>query len=389
MKKNIILCGFYVLASLWAPAKDCPSRLQPNLRPIGASPLSWGVEIRSNFFNLDGDNYWYYGLTAALTSETDSLSIYALGEYKEKKYSECQYPEDISPLKLKLLSFDWKIGRLTLSGGRQEVTAGQGLVLDDFFDGLRIAYANDALRLEAGALVLARSVAREAFSCQACFFHEYTSSWKNLKQSSWGDDKLLYADLAWKTSALSLGMLYLKSFARDDLFDFQQLGVHGRVRLPLELNLQFEASGQRFDHGGGLAFGHSFDLGRRFKAGTIGAFTLQLKHLYGSASGNTLFTPLYGNASLGERMHYSVRQGSTWGSRIQFQPDLLKRMEVELHYYQNGAGWLGNPISHEWNAGLHYALDRNKRYQFFIGYSRTRGATGVINQVAAEIRIVP
>ncbi|MEI6614934.1 MAG: hypothetical protein WCL37_08550, partial [Chrysiogenales bacterium] len=310
------------------------------------------------------------------------------GEYKEKKYSPCQYPEDISPFKAKRLSLDWKLERFTISGGRQEVTAGLGLGLDDFFDGLRIAFAGKNLRAEMGALVLARSVAREAFSCQTCFFFEYTASWKNLKQSAWGDDKLIFADLTWKFGGHSLGLLYLKSIARDDMFDFQQLDVHGMIKLPLAFKLQLEVSGQRFDHNGEFAYGHILELGRRFPIKGLGTFEMKLKHLYGSASGNVLFTPLYGNASFGERMHYGVRQGSVWGNTLKFQPDSAKRLELNLQYYQNDSGFFNDIFSREWDAGLHYAIDKNKRYQLYINYARTSGLTATINQIAAEIRIV-
>ena len=369
-------------------AKECPSRLFPNLSPIGGSALSWGSELHASAINLTGSNYWFFGLAAALAYETAALSFFAQGEYKEKKYSECQFPSDVSPFKLKRLSLDWKLDRLTLSGGRQEVTVGLGLGLDDFFDGLRIAYSGDTLHAEMGALILARSVAREAFSCQSCYFFEYTSSWKNLKDSSWGDDKLLFADLTWRAGGHSLGLLYMKSFARDDLFDFQQLGVHGVLKLPLDFKLQFEVSGQRFDRDGEFAYGHLLELGRRFPIDGIGMFELKLKHLYGSAAGNVLFTPLYGNASFGERMHYSVRQGSIWGSTIKIQPRLAKRLEINLQYYQNDSGLLSDIFSREWDAGFSYAIDKNKRYQLFINYAKTSGSTGTISQIAAEMRII-
>lgn len=385
ISKLITICMLIATAGL---AKECPSRLLPNLRPIGGSPLSWGMELHASDYSISGTNYWFFGLSVALAYETDTLSVFAQGEYKEKKYSACQYPEDISPFKAKRLSLDWKLDRFTISGGRQEVTAGLGLGLDDFFDGLRIAFADKNLRAEMGAVVLARSVAREAFSCQTCFFFEYTASWKNLKQSTWGDDKLIFANLTWKIAGHSLGLLYLKSIARDDLFDFQQLDVHGMIKLPLKFKLQLEVSGQRFDHSAELAYGHLVELGRRIPIEGLGTFEGKLKHLYGSASDNVLFTPLYGNASFGERMHYGVRQGSIWGGTLKFQPEFAKRLEFNLQYYQNDSGFFKDIFSREWDAGLTYAIDKNKRYQLYINYARTSGLTGTINQIAAEMRIV-
>ncbi len=378
----------FLLLATASLAKECPSRLLPNLRPIGGSALSWGTELHATAINLTGSNYWFFGLAAALAYETDALSFFAQGEYKEKKYSECQYPSDVSPFKLKRLSLDWKLDRFTVSGGRQEVTAGLGLGLDDFFDGLRIAYSGDKLHAEIGALILARSVAREAFSCQTCFFFEYTSSWKNLKESSWGDDKLLFADLTWRTGGHSLGLLYMKSIARDRLFDFQQLDAHGMFKLPLDFKFQFEVSGQRFDRDGEIAYGHLLELGRRFPIAGVGMFELKLKHLYGSASGNVLFTPLYGNVSFGERMHYSVRQGSIWGGTLQILPRPAKRLEINLQYYQNDSGLFSDVFSREWDAGFHYAIDKNKRYQLFLNYAKTSGSSGSISQIAAEMRII-
>jgi hypothetical protein len=372
-------------------AKNCPSRLLSHLHPLGGSPFSWALELRGFDHLVEGENFVYYGLGGMLRFEPgENLSLDLEAVYRPKRYGDCAPAKGLSPFQLKTLSLNLYLEGpdVEIRAGRQEVLLGSGLVLNDFFDAVSLEAGLSGLTLRAGAGVLALQAAKEALYCQKCFFYEFRSSWKGFCRSNYGDHGMAYFDL---TGSLGknrrAGLLYLRTWAPPSGFSSHTLSLHGNLRLPGRVNLFTEAAIQKLDEVPGWAHGWFLEAVRNFNFRGLGTLTLRAAGLFGSADGTSLFTPLYGNLFMGDRQHYSVRQGRILGFRVRFLPEFLKSISLETAYFFNPARGFGDPLTDEFDLGLDIRLFKSENLRIFTVWSRSMTPVGRIGQLRMETRV--
>ena len=83
-----------------------------------------------------------------------------------------------------------------------------------------------------------------------------------------------------------------------------------------------------------FAYGVSSELYKSFKFKGIGNILTKIRYLYGSST-DAMFTPLFGNLYIGDRQHYSARQGSIIGGELKYTPSFFKKGTLKLGYFRN------------------------------------------------------
>ncbi len=388
MKKNagFFLFLFFAFGFL-IYGKDCPSSLFANLNQLGNSNLFWGIEFKSFLYNYEGNNYYFGGISAALNYESENTSFQFEAILKKKKYVPCDDIPEISPFNIRRLNIEKYIGdNLSINLGRQEITVGTGLVLDDFFDGIsfRIGRKN---YLEAGGGVYSIYVSKEAMGCQKCFFYNYRPCWKNLAHTEWGDIFMGFINYTFRVKRNEFSLMYLRAETKDENMKTHTLSIYSRLRLKWKIQFTSEFAVQKFDEKEGFAYGFNSTIMRRIKAEPIGLFLLKLRYLYGSSNETLLFTPLFGTTYMGARQHFSVRQGNIFGGEIKYTPKLNKKLSLKFGYYLNSKTGLSNFISDEFDTTLELNLDKKEKFKIMATYAIW---SGVFNgsQFSVNIRIV-
>ena len=297
------------------------------LNTLGSTGLSWNLELRGFYYGVDGTPYAFPGLGGWLRfepSERWSFDVEAV--LRDKVYLDYER-EDLSPIQLKtaLVRYHDPAGRFDLSLGRQEVQLADGLIMDEFLDAAQIEWRSGSFEVRAGAGILALSAAKESLYCAKCLFFEYRSCWKGFGESAYGDFKTAFVQASASLGAAgTVGLVYQKVSAADPAFDSDMAGVFAGLALPFRWRLGFEAALQKQPLHEAPAFGFHVDLYRSWRIAGWGSLQLRLQDLYGSAEGSLVFSPTFGNLHLGDRQHYSVRQGHTIGLGLKLTPEFYK-----------------------------------------------------------------
>lgn len=393
MRKTLIwllVLGWLGVASLDA-AKDCPSRLLSFLHPVGDLPLSWALELRGFDHLVDGENFVYSGIGGWLRFEaSENLSLDLEAVYRPKRFGDCSEAAGLSPFQLKTLSLNVFLegAGAELSLGRQEILRGSGLILNDFFDAVTAEFSLLGFDVSAGAGILALQAAKESLFCQKCFFYEYRSGWKGFCRSEYGDFRMAYVDLTGSFGKHSrLGLLYLISGAAEPGFSSHTLALHSRWRLPGRVNLFTEMAAQRLGDPARWSAGWFVEAMRTFRFKGIGNLTLRAGSLYGRNDNQILFAPVFGNLHMGDRQHYSVRQGHILSLRARYAPDFLKSISLDTAYYRNYAHGLADSLTDEFDMGVEIRLPRSERFRIRAVYSHSMTPDGPVHQVRIDTRI--
>jgi len=372
-------------------AKNCPSRLSSFLHPVGDAPFFWAVELRGFDHLVDGLNYTYFGIGGWLRFEaSENLSLDLEAVYRPKRYGDCREAEDLSPFQLRTFSLNASLEgpAVDIRLGRQEIIRGSGLVLNDFFDAVSTEASLFGVDVSAGAGILALPAAKESLYCQKCFFYEYRSGWKGLCRSEYGDYGMAYIDLTGSPGKRHrLGLLYMKTWAVEPGFSSHTLSVHGNWRLPGRVNLFTELATQRPENHTGWVSGWHVEAIRSFRIKRAGSLTLRAGSLFGQARGRLLFTPVFGNLYLGDRQHYSVRQGHILSFRARFTPVFFKAISLDAAYFSNPAHGLADPVTDEFDLGMEARLPRSEKFRIRFVYSRSMTPSGPVHQARIDTRI--
>jgi len=389
--------AFLLLASTAAltpsPAlavKDCRSRLSTGLNSIGSTGLSWNFELRGSYYGVDGSGYKFPGLGAWLRYELSSAWSFDLeATLKEKIALDYDRPE-LSPVQLKTAAVRYRDPRerFDLTLGRQEVQLADGLILDEFLDAVQIDLRSGRIDLRAGAGVLALSAAKESLYCSKCLFFEYRSCWKGFGESAYGDFRTAYIQASMSFgSGSSAGLLYQKIDAAETGYDSDTAGVFARIALPFRWRLSLEGAIQKQALHDTPALGYHLDLYRSWRIGGLGTLQVRWQDLFGSSDGSLAFSPTFGNIHLGDRQHYSVRQGHTSGIGLKLIPEFYKRMTLSAAYWINGGSAWTDWTTDEADAGMEWRPFGSDRVRFYLNYARAVTRTGIVHQTALEIRI--
>ncbi|MCP2620234.1 hypothetical protein NLC35_03195 [Candidatus Aminicenantes bacterium AC-334-K16] len=390
--RKLVICGIVALAVLGASlqAKDCPSRLYANLHQIGNSPFSWSFELRAFDYNVEGENYFFYGLGGLLRFEPHKNLIIDLeAVYREKKYVDCQRIKTVSPIQIKALNFQYSFEKIPVEivAGRQEIRVGSGLVLNDFFDGLATQISIGDFELNFGAGLLALPIAKKTLSCQKCYFYEYKSCWKGFCNADYGDFKMIFAGILKRLGPNTFGVNYLHTFSKDPHFDSAVISSYGRIKLPLGVRSVSEFAVQRLFYSNEWAYGFYWELSRVWRARKIGTFIVKLQNIYGSKIDNTFFSPVFGNIFLGERMHYSIRQGNTFGASIKILPRFWRAIDLYTAYFVNSREYFSPLLTDEFDIGINIRFDRSNKIRSSILFSRANTTRGLIHQLRFDVRL--
>ncbi len=381
MRRAAAILLLLMLAGLIA-AKDCHSGLRSNLHEI-ASGFYLGGEWRGFYYNLNGSSYYFAAFDLLSRYEaSENLSVEIEGLLRKKKYFNCQLDRKLSPVQLKTLSLEYYIESLDLSvkAGRQLITAGTGLVLDDFFDGLSLEGSFAGVDFYAGAGVLALQVAREGLYCQHCFFYEFKSCWKGICQADYGDHKLAFLLLSTSPAkGQKVGFLFLKAATEDPALSSSTFGLIWRGKLPLRFRIASEMVLQRFDQDGNFAWGWNLQLYRSIRLADVGSLYVKFTDLYGSVRDNVLFSPVYGNIRLVE---YTPRQGHTAGLQLQFTPSFFHSLTLLFSYYRN---YLFDSQLIE--GGLRIIAGKTGRFRVYLTFEQFQLGDAEKNQLRLETRI--
>lgn len=379
------------LAALPALAiKDCRSRLTTGLNPLGGTGLSWNLELRGFYYGVDGTSYAFPGLGGWLRfepSERWSFDLEAV--VRDKAYLDYER-NDLSPIQLKtaLVRYHDPAGRFDLSLGRQEVQLANGLIMDEFLDAAQVEWRSGAFEIRAGAGLLALSAAKESLYCAKCLFFEYRSCWKGFGESAYGDFRTAYAQVSASLGpAGTVGLIYQKVAAADPAYGSDMAGLYGGLNLPLRWRLGFEAAVQKQPLHATPAFGFHVDLYRSWRISGLGSLQVRLQDLFGSAAGSLLFSPTFGSLHLGDRQHYSVRQGHTIGLGLKLTPEFYKPLTLSAGYFANAAGGLTEWLTDELDAGLEWRPFGADWGRVYLGYARAITRTGLVRQIALETRV--
>lgn len=375
---NMIILGF---------SKDCPSRLFANLNQIGDSDFYAGLELRAFYYNYNDVNYYFGSLSLGFTYETDNTSIQFEGNLKEKKYTPCNEFPEISKFQIRRLSWEQYLSdNLSFNIGRQLMTIGKGLILDDFFDGMSVKLG-DRNSLSIGAGIYSIYVARETMGCQKCFFYNYRPCWKNLHNTEYGDILMGFVNYDFRIKKNSFSITLLREQHKDNSMRSTFLSFYSRINLPLKLKLFSEFALQFYDYSKEFAYGANLTLQRGFNLNGIAKVLLKTDFLYGSENENVMFTPIFGSVYIGERQHFSVRQGSTYKFECKITPNFFKRVNLKLDYILNTLNYYFEPVSDELDLRFEINFDKHEKYKLITVYSIW---SGVYNgsQISTNLRIV-
>ncbi len=364
-------------------SKDCPSRLYNNLHQFAKSNLYYGLELKANYYNVDGDNYNFLGSSFVLTYEGDKTIYNFEMRFEPKKYARHKEGTERSPFKFRMINIDHSFSRkFSIIAGRQEISYGNGLVLDDFFDGLSV-YLGKKKRISAGLGIYSIYSAKEALECQKGFFNNYTNSWKNLNNSDWGDIKMGYLKYSFRIKKNDIGFLLLRMQSNDPNFSSSILSFSSKLKLFSKWKLNSEVALQYFDESK-LAYGVSSELYKSFRFKSIGNILTKIRYLYGSST-DAMFTPLFGNLYIGDRQHYSARQGSIIGGELKYTPAFFKKGTLKLGYFRNLRKL--ESISDEFDLGFELNLTKSKKIRLLTTYSIWSGVTEG-SQIMTNLRII-
>ena len=388
MKKAIYLfLIFFILLSSSIYSKDCPSRLFANLNQVGNSNFFWGIEIKGFFYNYNNENYFFGGLSSALSYEGDSTSVQFEGIYKDKKYTPCNNLPEISPFQIRRLNLEkYFTDSFSLIVGRQEITIATGLLLDDFFDGISFKIG-DRSYLSGGGGIYSIYVAKEAIGCQKCFFYNYRPCWKNLSHTEWGDIKMAFLNYTLRIKRNELGILYLRAQTDDPNMRTNNMSLYSKIRVTRTFQIFSELAIQHFDSSNMIAVGFYGSLQKRISSDKLGNFLLKLRYLYRSTGEKSMFTPIFGTTYIGERQHFTVRQGNIYAGELKFTPSFFKRSSIKFGYYLNSEEGYFNFISDEFDTTLELNLDKREKFKILTTYAVWSGVyTG--SQISLNLRIV-
>ncbi len=390
MKKRVIIFTIFLtffLGFSHLHSKDCPSRLFANLKPIGDTNFYWGVELKSFFYNYNGENYLFGSISSAISYEGESSSFQFEGIYKDKKYTPCKDLPEISPLQIRRLNFEKYLSdNFSINLGRQEITVATGLVLDDFFDGLSFKIG-DRSYLSGGAGVYSIYVAKEAIGCQKCFFYNYRPCWKNLVHTEWGDILMGFLQYNLRIKKSEYGLLYVRSQTQDPNMRTNTLSLYSKIRITRSFQIFSEFAIQHFDIDNDIAYGINTSVLKTIRYSSFGSLSLKLSYLHGSTGENSMFTPIFGTTYFGERQHFTVRQGNIYGAVLKYIPSIYKKSSIKFAYYLNSEKSAFDFISDEFDATLELNLDKREKYKILATYSVWSGVYKG-SQIAVNLRIV-
>ncbi|MBN2205999.1 MAG: hypothetical protein JW742_01225 [Candidatus Aminicenantes bacterium] len=393
--------GFFAVAALIGgvfaggppglQAKDCPSRLPSNLHAIASTDFSWALELRGFSYLVGSRSYLFPAAGALLRFEpSDAFSVDVEGVFRDKTFTDCSKAGDLPPVQVRTLALFYAPGGGALSFrlGRQEVRLGNGLVLDDFFDAAVVEYSGGGWNLSAGGGLLAIGAARETQACQKGFFFEYKSCWKGTCGAGYGDFGLAFASLSRRFGGgLRIGLLYERVVAETDTYASDVVSLFGQARLPLGFTLFGEAAVQRRPFPDLLAFGWHLQAVRAWRISGLGTLQAVLHSLYGSDGERGAFLPTFGTVTLAERMHYSARQGLSWGAALSLTPAFSKRLTLEAGYFSNSGARLDALLSEEFDFGLTAKPLGSDLLRLTVKAAFARTLHGSVHQLRAETRV--
>ena len=381
MKRKILillLLGVFAFAG-----KDCPSRLVANLHSI-TDTLSAGMELRGFYYNVDGESYYFYALASMLRWEPNEyFSVESELNFKPKDFIPCELQgKGISPFVLRTLylSYTPESEAYSLQAGRQLISESSGLMLDDFFDAVYITAERGRFSFSAGGGFLALDAARETKHCQRCYFYEYKNCWKGFCEAEYGDFRMGFLRIEGELSSrISASIMFLVADTHDEDLSSSNISMGFRVKLPARFKIYSEFALQRIKQEGQIAYGQDVQIIKSFRVKKLGTVFLKVHSLY--ATGDPLFTPIYGNISMGDRLHLTVRQGFTNGFSVKFMPSFARWLTLKGGWYYNSV------FGSEFDAGLEISFDRNEARRLLLYYSRANTGYGIVNQFRAELRI--
>lgn len=389
----IFFASLFIFTAVPALAtKDCRSRLSSGLNALGSTGLFWNLELRGFYYRVGDSDYAFPGLGTWLRYEpSKNWSLDFEIAYKKKILPEYKKEvKTISPIHLKTALFRYQHpeGKFNLSLGRQEVQLANGLIMDEFLDALHLDFQFGSFELRAGAGVLALSVAKEALSCSKCLFFEYRSCWKGFCDSNYGDFKTGYIQAsASLNSKVTAGLLYQKVAAAEKAYDSDLAGIFIDLNLPFRWRTSIEGAMQKLSLHEALAFGYYASLYRSWRIGGVGTLQVRFQDLYGSAKGSVIFSPIFGNLHLGDRQHYSVRQGHTSAFGLKLTPEFYKRLTINASYLVNARKDWFSWTTDEIDIGFEWRPFGTDLGRFYAGYARAFTKRGFVHQLALETRI--
>lgn len=366
-------------------AKDCPSPLYANLRDIADSGFSWGLEGRGFFYHANGQDFFFGGASLVMLFDKEAASGEIEMVYKPKPDVPCGDEGDISPFQIRRLNGEFRLSsRMAVRVGRQAMAAGTGMLLDDFFDGAVLSLGRKQ-HLRIGGGVYARTVAREALGCQKCNFYTYKSCWKDLWNQEWGDTGMAF--LAWEfpLGRQRLELTVIRGLSTDPRFRNTSAGLSGHLRMGPRWRMLVE-TGIQYSDGGGFSVAAAAELFRNWRISGLGNLTLRIRLLTAPDPVESRILPLFGNLYLGDRQHYSLRQGTILGVGFSWIPRFYSRSRLEAEYFMQMDT---EAPTDELDLRLRVDLLARGRLRWLAGYARWTGPDGVrSSQFQTQLRFV-
>ncbi len=351
-------------------SKECPSKLYSNLHYFRESGIFGGAEFKGFFYNYLDENYRFGSATFVLGYESDKFTLNLEGMMKKKDFIPCENYPETSPFKIRRLNIEYYLSdTLTLKLGRSEITFGNGLILDDFFDSFIFSYEGD-FDVDFGAGLMSIDVSKEALSCQKCYFYIYRNCWKNLLQKEWGDVYMGFFNLSYTKKGFTQGLLFVVSMEKEPYLNTYSASFYGKYKMLFKTKLFYELAIQYLESVKDIAYGASLKILKGINT-SYGNILIEGLSLYGSEE--TYFYPLFGNTSLSEVYHYTPRQGLSLGCVLKFHPSVIKNIKFKAGYFGNISQSYESFISDEFDLSTEVSFDKNGKYRIIINHSILRG----------------
>jgi len=401
---------FYIFAIkfLWSmdvSAQNCPSLLPSNLRDIGETGISWGIELRTFLYGVNKydevsqslqNKDYIFGAADMLVQGEIGDNLFWIGEgiirhWENRSNLSCQFADEGVYISLKQAFLEWTPTNFLLRVGRQNLAYGNGLVLNHWFDGFELNWEYSKLKGSFFGGALAVDVAR---ACQKKEVVEHLSCWKNLCSSKWGDLSAFGGVLStrWigrqRASIMVMHQITSNPGGLNKSASFASLYLHGSL-----MNV--------FSYFGELAFQRPVEINTIMDNVWGGSLLIQklwrtkwggLENswgvLYGSGLEKAVFSPLFERVRWGERMHYNAHHGLIIGLKHKWNPSFSNRLQVLLDYFRRLDRNTIVSISDELDFGLMVKMNESKRFWLVYSVLNLTADLARTQQIKFEARIV-
>jgi len=367
--------------------------------------MAWGLELRGWYYNVDKNisgsdsrttSNYFFGAADFLIEGSIGDNIYwtaegVLRHRTDNDELKCQFAKKGIYANLKQAFIEYEKNRILVRLGRQNLTFGNGMVLNHWFDAVELDWKSGRTTIGLFGGIFAVDAAR---SCQREVVFEHRACWKNFCSSEWGDQKAggAFLSLKWqKRQHMSLMIMRQISpnsggLSRSALFTVLTM----RGLLPGGISYNFEAAWQKADQISDImdnTWGTSLWLQKSLGI-KAEKFHIRFGSLYGSGQDKSVFSPIFERIRWGERYHYSAHQELILGMKTKWIPSFTRYIEPKFDYFRNLDRNSFVYISDEIDAGLKIKLADSK--QIWVVYSILNPGNDAarVNQFKIETRVV-